>query len=204
VSTNNAILQQREQNPLDLNQQLMAPGWWSSVGSGGIAANSNAPTFVTSVIPAPSNASGGVHAFQALFHTLCEPLPTPGGAQFWDRGTTYGNRRAFYSKFLILSGGPDLVPGVFLYANTDMASLGANAAPFLIANENNALPFGLDIFGSGTNAGFETTLSLPGTSILYAPSGDPTHPSSSDLIQGAGDDISNHSLLAGGAIGGSG
>jgi prepilin-type N-terminal cleavage/methylation domain-containing protein len=204
VSTNNAILQQREQNPLDLNQQLMAPGWWSHVGSGGIAANSNAPNIVTSTIPIPTNASAGVHAFQALFHTLCEPLPTPGGAQFWDRGTTYGNRRAFYSKFLILSGGPDMVPGVFLYANSDMQTLGTNAAQFLIANENNAMPFGLDMFGSGTSAGFETTLSLPGTSILNAPSVDPTHPSSSDIIQGAGDDISNHSLLAGGVIGGSG
>ncbi len=63
-----------------------------------------------------------MNAFQALFHTLCEPLPNPGGLpNYWDRGGTYPLRRAFYSKFLILSGGPDLVPGVFLYSDAGLS-----------------------------------------------------------------------------------
>ena len=193
---------QREQDPLDLNQQLLAPGWWSSTGSGGIAANNNAPQFVPYTTQAPSNASAGMNAFQALFHTLCEPLPSQGGASFWDRGGTYPLRRAFYSKFLILSGGPDQVPGVFLYADSDMAALGAGASQFLIANENNALPFGMDLFSGGT-AGFATNLH-PATKFTYSPSADPAHPSTSDIFQGGQDDISNHNLLAGGVIGGSG
>ena len=199
------MLQQREQDPLDLNQQLMAPGWWSSTGSGGIAGNNNVPgKLVPYATEIPSNGSPGLEAFQALFHTLCEPLPNPGGwPNYWDRGATYPLRRAFYSKFLILSGGPDLVPGVFLYADTDLQGLtAAVASQYLIANENNALPFGLDLFSSA--AGFAANLSLPVTKFGYAPSVDPTHPSSSDILQGGQDDISNHSLLAGGAIGGSG
>ena len=31
-------VEQREQDPLDPNQQLMAPAWWSTVGNGGLAA----------------------------------------------------------------------------------------------------------------------------------------------------------------------
>ena len=38
---------------------------------------------------------------------------------------------------------------MFLYADPDMQQLGAGAAPYLIANENNALPFALDVFGGG-------------------------------------------------------
>ena len=124
-----SILEQREQDPLDLNQQLLAPAWWASATSGGIAANNNAPAIVTATTQAPANASGCMQAFQSLFHTLCEPLPNTGtgglAGTFWDRGTTYPLRRAFYSKFLILSGGPDLVPGVFLYADSDMGTFGA-------------------------------------------------------------------------------
>ena len=43
---------------------------------------------------------------------------------FWDRGD-FPYRRAFYSKFLILSGGQDQQPGVFLYSDADIAGLDA-------------------------------------------------------------------------------
>lgn len=87
-----------------------------------------------------------------------------------------------------------------------MTTLGAGAASYLIANENSAMPFALDLLGSGT-AGFTTSATIGTTSFsvtVPGPSGDPTHPSSYDLQQSAQDDISNHNLQSGGAIGGSG
>ncbi len=219
------VYEEREQDPLDVNGLLMAPGWWSQTGvvtiGGNTSANDNY-SLITPVGPAGSaavGASGGVQAFEFFFHRLTEPYPNPSpttGAEaglFWDRGG-FPYRRAFYSKFLVLSGGPDLVPGVFLYSDPGLKSLGANAAKYLIANENNALPFGLELFGadssSSPNAGFEAVTSIPATSpnkfptFPYGPSTDPTYPNSYDLLQGGQDDISNHNLQATGGIGGSG
>ncbi len=163
TNTQNGMMQEREQDPLDVNQQLVAPGWWANAGNGGIAANTYSPVAFNNPPTMPSNASGGVQAFASLFHTLVEPYPSAGGAGFWDRGSTYGSRRAFYTKFLILSGGPDKAPGVFLYSDAAIqgagvagtkapGSLVANATQMLISNENSALPFGLDLFGSGTSS----------------------------------------------------
>ena len=199
------MVQQREQDPLDPNQQLMSPAWWANTGVGGLAANDSYPsTLMATAAVVPPGASGGVQAFEALFHPLTEPYPYPttttgNPGTFWDRGSTFTTRRAFYSKFLILSGGPDTIPGVFLYADHDIKGFGAGAAPYLIANENNAMPF------STTDvADFTTSATVTSTSFLSVPSIDPTHPSSFDLNQAAQDDISNHNLQSGGAIGGSG
>jgi hypothetical protein len=82
----------------------------------------------------------------------------------------------------------------------------------LIANENNALPFALDVFGGGNTvnlAGFLNTAQYPtgatGTpSFQNFSSGDSTHPSSYDLREAAKDDISNHNLQSVSGIGGSG
>ncbi len=216
------MFRERETNPLDRNQQLMAPGWWSTQGSGGIAANNNYVTrgapvpYATPVPQQPVPASGGVMAFEALFHPLSEPDPNPGGAMYWDRsGNIYPARRAFYTKFLILSGGQDQQPGVFLYSDAAMQqNFGAGATPFLIANENCAMQFGLDMFGGGTsqfpNAGFTANASLPAGPSGGWPSfttansnSDPTYPYSYDLFQAGQDDITNHNLQATGGIGGS-
>jgi hypothetical protein len=205
-----APFQRREQDPLDLNQTLVAPAWWS----GAATANNNFSLGNPSTIagPAPNvGASHAVQAFEYFFHRLTEPLVVPGGdvtGRFWDRGS-YPNRRAFYHKFLILSGGPDLQPGVFLYADSDFAGMG-NPAHYLIANENNALPFALDLLGGGIT-GFTTKERIPVSPgqtypqiIGTKPSDDPTHPNSYDLQQAGHDDISNHNLQAIGGIGGSG
>ena len=64
----------REQDPLDPNQQLMAPAWWSS----GTGANSSSP-FASLGGPAASvGGSGGVLAFEYFFHRLTEPFPHTG------------------------------------------------------------------------------------------------------------------------------
>ena len=83
----------------------MAPAWWSSGYNNGIpTAIGRAP----GPRRAPVDASGGVQAFEYFFHRLTEPYP--GRRRADSSGTaaaTYGCRRAFYSKFLILSGGLD-------------------------------------------------------------------------------------------------
>jgi prepilin-type N-terminal cleavage/methylation domain-containing protein len=201
-----SVFQERERDALDPNQQLTSPQWWSQAGVGGqVAANNASPIAQNGWSPAGTlnpAASGGVQAFEYFFHRLTEPMPSAAGgaANFWDRGGSFA-RRAFYSKFLILSGGRDKQPGVFLYADSDMQAMGNNAASFLIANENNAMPFALDLIGP---SGFQNAVHYQNTTFSNVSSFDPTHPSSYDLQQSAQDDISNHNLQAVSGIGGSG
>ena len=203
-----SVFRERERDPLDPNQQLTAPQWWAQTGvNGQVAANNGSPFASLAGQAGTVGASGGVKAFEFFFHRLTEPISPGGGVTFWDRGASFA-RRAYYSKFLILSGGRDKQPGVFLYSDADMQALGNTAASFLIANENNALPFALDLLGGGT-AGFTTTVTIPGgtgtfPSFTNVSSGDPTHPSSYDLQEASKDDISNHNLQAVSGIGGSG
>jgi prepilin-type N-terminal cleavage/methylation domain-containing protein len=203
------VIDEREQDPLDVNQQLMAPSWWSSGITGGVvAANLGSP--FASLGPPPSasavNASGGVTAFEYFFHRLTEPLANTGftnayAPQPWDRGS-YPNRRAFYSKFLILSGGLDQQPGVFLYADADMQGFGLNAALPLILNENNAMP--LSPFDSNNPVDFTSTETINSFTPVPQSSNILTHPSNYDLMQWALDDISNQNIQSAVGIGGTG
>jgi hypothetical protein len=188
------VFQQREQNPLDPNQQLVAPAWF------GVRYNDSSPF---SGLPPQNGVSLGVKAFEAFFHRLTDPLPTAGGPNDWDRGTTYGARRAFYSKFLIVSSGPDQQLGIFRYTDLDLQGLGqTGAAKGLIANENNAMPFGLDVFSAA--GGFVNNPTISTNTINYNLSPDPTHPTTYELIQAAQDDISNQNQQPTGGAGGSG
>jgi hypothetical protein len=194
------VFQQREQNPLDQNQQLVAPAWWGNYNNAFALALTPTPPVV------PNGVSGGVRAFEFFFHRLTEPLPAAGGPTWWDRGTTYGARRAFYSKFLIASAGPDQQLGIFQYTTADMLGFGSTNGPLaLIANENNAMPFALDVFSvHNLVGGFAENATISTTTIPLNPSADPTHPSTSDLIQAAQDDISNQNIQPTGGLGGSG
>jgi hypothetical protein len=202
-----SVFQERERDALDPNQQLTARQWWSQNGvNGQFAANNNSP-FASLPGPAATQAgaSGGVQAFEFFFHRLTEPIPPGGGASFWDRGVQFPvPRRAYYSKFLVLSGGRDKQPGVFLYSDSDMQALSnsGTAASALIANENNALPFALDLLGGGTG-GFMNSVKVQSQTFKNT-TGDATHPSTYDLQQSAQDDISNHNLQSVSGIGGSG
>jgi hypothetical protein len=191
------VFQQREQNPLDTNQQLVAPAWWGSYNDSFSLALSPAPP------PVPAGVSGGVQAFEYFFHRLTEPHPSPGGPNYWDRSTAYGARRAFYSKFLIVSPGLDQQLGIFHYSDSKLLALVGQktAARALICNENNAMPFGLDVvdFTLSSTIPSAKTVINDNPSLL-----DPEQPSSSDLIQAAQDDISNQNLQVTGGIGGSG
>jgi hypothetical protein len=186
---------QREINPLDQNQQLTAPGWWSTTGVGGLAANNMYPSFT------PAGGSSSIQTFAAFFHRLTEPVPiTQANGFTWDRSGSY--RRAFYTKILVLSSGPDGLPGVFLYSDPVLKSLGGNASLALIANENNAMQFGLDA------ADFTGSATITNVTIPVNPNSpssvDPTNPTSFDIQLAGQDDINNHNLQSAGGLGGPG
>ncbi len=167
-----SVFDSREQDPLDSNQQLMAPAWWSS------SYNTNSPLFTgnSSVL-----SSGGVVGFESFFHRLTEPMVHTGNAQlYWDRGG-YPYRRAFFSKPLIISSGPDQQFGVYIYPDGTMPS-SAN----MVTVENNAMQFDLDLFSGETVP--SANWPIQANSNSYS------------LREQGKDDISNHNLqsVAGG------
>jgi hypothetical protein len=188
----------RERNPLDTNQQLTAPGWWSA------SSNTNSPYPGGPASTGAPGASNSVATFETFFHRLTEPFPHQGGsAMLWDMGGSF--RRAFFTKFLILSGGQDQTPGVFLYSSDAVIrGLGPNAAFALIANENSAMPFGLDLFSAGGLAGFASNAVVSRAAFPGVSSNDPANPSTYDIQQAGQDDITNHNLPSSGGTGGTG
>lgn len=111
-----SVYEAREQNPIDPNQTLLAPAWW------GAKYNNAVPAAIGSSV---LNVSGTAAAFMQHFGPcLVDPIAINAGftsnSTFWDRsiennpnpvtGPLY-YRRAYYSRFLILSGGPDKMPG---------------------------------------------------------------------------------------------
>ncbi len=179
----NGAIDPREQNPLDPNQQLVAPAWWSStvnVFSGG-----SAPL------------SGKAVAFQAHFYTLVEPLSngtTAAPVSFWDRGATYHQRRAYLSKFLIVSSGPDKELGI-AQVGKDYGVTPAPSTPYNNAGVLNVTNVVIE------NQAAQATLNR--TDALYlTPQTDAGNASITTLLQEAGlDDVTNHSIFsAGGGV----
>jgi len=189
-----SVFEAREQDALDPNQQLMAPGWWSKV------ANPHSP-FATSLGGTAGlvGGSGGVLAFEYFFHRLTEPFTNTGTPGFqWDRASPVfpqgtlglGYRRAFLSKPLIVSSGPDQQLGLFqLYPSSVFPTPPPLNAANLIYYENNAIPFDPALFGSGETVPAGTT--VPVGSTTY------------QLRDNGRDDISNQNRQATGGPGGS-
>lgn len=117
----------RDQNSLDPNQTLMTPSWWTDLAA----------------ITGPQTSammSGRARVVHQHFIGLVDPLADSGaanGGQYWDRNGFY-KRRAFNSKFLIASGGPDLRLGVGLFG-VDYSDLGTPASPYWV-NVDEAIP----------------------------------------------------------------
>jgi prepilin-type N-terminal cleavage/methylation domain-containing protein len=196
------VFDARETAPLDPNNQLLAPAWWSglSVPPG---ANINSPFAGLFGTPGTVGGSGGVVAFEYFFHRLTEPFPpNNNNFQYWDRGTIFPYRRAFFSKPLILSSGPNLQPGVFLYPEGTLQSL-ANPALALIANENLALPFSVGTRPQMDLGDFTLQETIQAGVIPAVSSGTPTYPSTYDLREAGKDDITNQNRTAQGGSGGS-
>lgn len=108
----------RDVNSLDPNQQLLSPSWFNTDSS----RPNLAPSWAAGLASPPVSAAA--MAFQQHFHTLVDPIAVTAGKAsptFWDRaakaapsgayGTTY-LRRAYYCRFLVISGGQDKMPGV--------------------------------------------------------------------------------------------
>jgi prepilin-type N-terminal cleavage/methylation domain-containing protein len=182
----------RLQNPLDPNQNLVAPAWWES------SYNSADPSMFGQMSPANTNwaISRMAATFQASFYSLMDPrgdlYPTnvPGALGWaWDRSASSG-RRAFYSKFLIISAGPDRVPGVFLYDEKTFPPA-AQIATALTILENQACPY------APSDRGPETyVINNPPLSSFFPAIKSNT--SSFDILTGMDDDITNHNISSAG------
>jgi hypothetical protein len=172
------VFEAREQDALDPNQQLMAPAWWS----GGGGANAYSP--FAGLAPAVSNlgGSGGAQAFEYFFHRLTDPVSHTGASAFyWDRGLNFPSRRAFFTKPLIVSSGPDKELGIFLFANGSALN-----GTQLLTLENNAIPFNPGLFDGN---------------VQVAP-GAISDPVTIQLRESGRDDISNQTRGATGGTGG--
>src|SRR5262249_34588557 len=139
-------------------------------------------------------ASLGVCAFEWLFHRITEPVTNDGTPSiYWDRGINpLGGRRAYYSRPLILSGGPDQTPGVFLWHDDYVKDLTRITVHNFLWTENNATQLSPDEFDN--NYGYYQLTSgrhIPVTSKTAA------------LRDAGKDDISNQNRQATGGTGGS-
>ena len=69
------VFQTREQDPLDLNQQLVAPGWWTGAFNGNWPSGYSTLTTGASYSGITPTPSGGVLAIEYFFHRITEPMP---------------------------------------------------------------------------------------------------------------------------------
>jgi hypothetical protein len=100
--------QVRQQDPLDPNQLLVSPGWWSSIANPSLPLGALSFSSPTGSAPSANGPGPSAIGFMNYFHSLVDPNPN---AASWDRGGNF-TRREYFTKFLILSGGPDHEPGV--------------------------------------------------------------------------------------------
>jgi hypothetical protein len=153
------IWEQREQDPLDPNQQLMAPAWW--------------------------NQGQGCTFFEQYFHPLRDPTASaPNPIGLWDRSPAnfaalgLYPRRAYYTKFLIVSGGLDGQVGIY------QAPQSLLTAPITIGSIK--LP----------------AINWESCALQYDPneSTSANQPNSVALQNAGQDDISNHNLSSPGGV----
>ena len=100
------------------------------------------------------------------------------------------------------------MPGVFLYTDLALNSFATKdiASAHLIANENNAMPFGWHSTGTNTYApdvDFMSSAPIGSSNIQYNVLSIPSYPTTYEVFQAAQDDITNQNLEATGGIGGS-
>jgi prepilin-type N-terminal cleavage/methylation domain-containing protein len=205
-----SALETREQNPLDPNQSLVDPAWWE-----GAFNNSNSPFGGTAVFSAATYPplSGPAYFAQCFFGALTDPNAPTATLQgtVWDRGPVGGatwGRRAFYCKALILSGGPDKLPGVpvldpaywiFLGGYTNLPAL-----PSFGVGGSVSFPIGVPSLADDTNI---TYLQVENQAAPVTPARSskvyltvPTDAGSQAVLyaigQARGDDITNQNLSA--------
>jgi prepilin-type N-terminal cleavage/methylation domain-containing protein len=188
----------REQDPLDPNQQLLSPSWWGAYNQGTGTDPVSGSTFqYSSMQTAASPLSPGATAFTTFFHPLTEPLAKSGppatAFTFWDRtgssSPPYYPRRAFFTKFLIVSSGPDKELGIARLDTVPNSSGQAYTAPY-------------NVFDVLIESQARSSDLVASDAAYMVPSSlDPTVPATSNpLSVSAQDDISNHNYQAPGGI----
>ncbi len=92
--------QTREQDPLDANQLLVSPGWWSNLANPSLSLPN---VFAISFNPPNSSrartnqSSPGAIAFMNYFHSLVDPYPGSTGV-VWDRGEQVHSPGVFHAS----------------------------------------------------------------------------------------------------------
>jgi prepilin-type N-terminal cleavage/methylation domain-containing protein len=180
-----SVYQSRELDPLDPGQTLMAPAWWlASQNTSYPAALGNPANSKTGGRTGATGSSGGVEAFERYFYRLTEPMQHGSAAPspYWDRGgyPELRYRRAFFTKPLILSGGPDQQPGVGIFPTGVLDDV--------MNIENQAVQF--------------WPSEMMPTDWLIEASAPPAASNTFQLIDAGQDDITNHNVAAGAGSGG--
>ena len=182
----------REQDPYDPNQQLMQVSWWGSANAGPSALGNPAGL---GFAQAHTFLSGPAFMFQSYYKQLVEPMSFGGVVAptvFWDRSAQFAQRRAYYTRFLILSSGPDGLPGVPILSEAALQSL-QQGAPI------DTVSAALQLEGQAAQWDLSGRLSNMANAQLY---GVPLNPISNDTDDTSGlsffnmglDDITNHNL----------
>lgn len=203
------MIDQREMDPLDPSGHLTAPAWWSAAYSDPAANNMVGPFPAGFASGADNGTSSGVTLFENYFHRISEPLAygsadDHGHGRFWDRGASYGGpfaaRRAYFTKFLIVSSGPDRELGLFQYDREGLVeAIGNLTRP---SGVDNSLAPSYPLIGLESAAAPLAYDDLQGLVSGSKSVGDPISEASRELQAKGQDDISNHNIPAGG-IGGS-
>ena len=194
----------RQLDPLDPNQLLVSPGWWTAAGN---------PALTTPTVSSFSAPNGNAAvsqpalAFMHYFVSLVDPYAGGAARTMWDRTGNYA-RRAYFSKFLVLSSGPDREPGVGQFTK-DYSALtedGEGSAvlfpnPNLTIEQNVTSLVLIENQASQSDPTFDKTLPTPGRTgaFFQIPNGSTTTVTSTTIYlqNNAGlDDISNHNTSA--------
>jgi hypothetical protein len=211
----------RQQNPLDPNQQLMSPAWWNNVA------------YMDASTPWPASAplSGPAWFFQQNFFALTEPnaayaasISASVGSVVWDRGvlsSSTSRRRAYYSRFLILSGGPDKTPGVPVFDPTYWDAVSdhvprSGSSALSAASTGYSVPVGGypgSVLGSTAagqlvlshvilieNQAAQASPARTDLVNLSANAYNPVDPLTVGIAEAGADDITNHNLTAAGGL----
>lgn len=162
-----AMGEERQRNPLDPGNYLVDPAWWRANVNWGDGIAPLANVFGPGV--KPNGMSGRALTFQAFFGPLSTPdavvatVPATSNAYtdptnirfLWDNSWVPGSgtpRQAFYSKPLIISGGPDGKIGFYQMEDPKQAILTGDTANVVVQRLIGAPPYAYDTAPGENNA----------------------------------------------------
>jgi prepilin-type N-terminal cleavage/methylation domain-containing protein len=194
-TTYSGVFEPRQQDPLDPNQLLISPAWWS------VAYNLVPDPQFQSASQGPM--SGFAFYFHVYFHSLLDMnAVAPQFGILWDRSATTA-RRAYYSRFLIASSGLDQNLGIG-QLNLDYSTLEVNWGPNPPPPTPSAVPITVQNLIQIENAAAPLSPFRNASSPYLEPLTTPQSQAITNYFQSTlgadvgGDDITNHNVLTGG------